>query len=166
MLRFATLIIVSVHVATTAWTAPEDRGRRGSYVALGAGLTVGTAVDDDGESAGSNTGQSFQLRFGEDVFDRLTLGLTLMGGSAEGNQSLYTSAHGGLLMDFSWQFDDSVPFLLVGGTGLGVGQLTEKGEEGFSGSFAGGIHMIGAQYELRWTKGSGSQITASPFVKG
>ena len=166
MLRITTLIIVGFNLVSVAWSAPEDRGRRGSYIGLSAGASLGTALDDAGASAGANTGQAFQLRFGEEVFDGFTLGLSIVGGSAEGNQGLYSSFHGGLLMDFSWQIHETVPALLVGGTGLGVGRLTESNDQGFSGSVAGGIHMVGVQYDLRWRQKSGSQFTASPFAKG
>ena len=166
MLRITLSIILASSGLSVAWSAPEDRGPRGSYIALSAGASLGTALDDDGNSAGSNTGQSFQLRFGEEVFDRFTLGLSIAGGSAEGNQGLYSSFHGGLLMDFSWQVHETIPFLLQGGTGLGVGRLEETKQQGFNGSVAGGIHMVGTQYDVRWRRASGSEFTASPFARG
>ena len=85
---FLTVLFVGA-LSNTSVSAPDDRGQRGTYLALSGSLATGTADDDRGRSAGSHLGHSYHLRFGEEVFDRLTLGMMLTGGTARANQDLY-----------------------------------------------------------------------------
>ena len=58
MLRITLSIILASSGLSVAWSAPEDRGPRGSYIALSAGASLGTALDDDGNSGGGSRASS------------------------------------------------------------------------------------------------------------
>ena len=161
---FLTMLLVGMLI-TTSFAAPDDRGQRGTYLALSGAVAMGTADDDKGRSAGSHLGHSYHLRFGEEVFDRLTLGMMLTGGSAKANQDLYELLFGGLLVDLSWQFMSDVPLSLLIATGLGGAKIDPVGVDEFTGTVAGAIHVIGLQYDFHWRQSSGAQWTLSPCLR-
>ena len=161
---FLTVVFIGA-LNNTSVSAPDDRGQRGTYLALSGSLAIGTADDDSGRSAGSHLGHSYHLRFGEEVFDRLTLGMMLTGGTAKANQDLYDVFFGGLLVDLSWQFMSDVPLSLLIATGLGGASIDSVGEDGFTGTVAGAIHVIGMQYDFHWRQSSGAQWTLSPCLR-
>ena len=167
MIRLLPLcLILGSLIPTQLCAAPEDRGSRGPYLALGTGVALGHATDTEGDSAGSHYGSDFNLRFGEEVIDGLTMGLNISSATLVGNQGLYTARTGGLLVDATWQISKETPFSLLVGTGFGGGSLTAKGENGFAGDVAGAIFIAGAQYNFRWTGKTGGGLSLAPYFRG
>ena len=160
------ILVLSLGLSSVALAAPEDRGPRGSYVAIATGIVMGSATDVEGESAGSHIGSAFSLRFGEEVLPRLTVGMNISGAQANANQSLYETYFAGLLFDASWQPAEDLPLSILFGTGFGGGELTPKGADGFKGQVAGAIHILGLQYDLRWPRNHGGGWCLSPYLRG
>ena len=75
--RMITTMTLAMLLASPIQAAPEDRGMRGVYLALSTGLALGHATDKDGDTAGGHYGVDTTIRFGEEVVDRLTMGLTI-----------------------------------------------------------------------------------------
>jgi len=159
-------ILLTAICSAAVHSAPEDRGRRGAYIALGNGFALGHATDGSGESAGSHYGSDFNFRFGEEVLNRFTLGMSIAFSTVEGNQGLYTANSGGLLFDATWQILADTPFSMLLGTGFGGGSLSAKGDNGFSGDVAGAFFIGGAQYDFRWTRKNGGGFSLSPYFRG
>ena len=165
MFRIFLTVLLLCMLSHSGLAAPDDRGQRGTYLSLSGALAMGTAIDDRGQNAGSHLGHSYHLRVGEEVFDRLTLGMMLTGGTARANQDLYDLFFGGLLVDLSWQFMSDVPLSVLIATGLGGARMDSVGDEGFTGTVAGAIHVIGLQYDFHWHQPSGAQWTLSPYLR-
>jgi hypothetical protein len=165
-LLYIKIAFVCMCMFNVSYAAPEDRGPRGSYVAVATGMIMGSATDLTGESAGSHIGSAYSLRFGEEVLPRLTIGMNISGGQATANQDLYETYFAGLLFDATWQPKASVPISILLGTGFGGGELTPRGTPGFSGQVAGAIHVLGIHYDLRWTRAHGGGWCVSPYLRG
>lgn len=148
-------------------SAPEDRGPRGAFISISSGPTLGHALDDDGRSAGSHTGLSTALRFGEEVIDGLTLGLEIFGSSFEGNADTHTGSVGGLLVQAGWRpFQHLSALQFLFSTGVGGGSLSATSDDDFSGQVAGALFSAGIQYELKFGAERGAGFVVSPGIKG
>lgn len=145
----ALLVLGAICAAGPAWSAPEDRGIRGWFVGGGGGVATGTAESSDGERVGSFFGGMGRLRVGEEAIPDLYLGLTFLGGS--GSADRYDTGFGGLFLEAGWRaFPESLPALvLIGGTGLGGGELTPTDpNDDFEGMPGGAMYEIGLMWEF------------------
>ena len=158
-----TTLFLSVSVAHAA---PEDRGQRGPLFGVSAGALSGTAWDEDGREGGAHLGYAFALRLGEEALPNLSLGLEFLGGVAQGNNSKYSLGFGGLLIHASWRaFKRADGLILLIGTGVGGGAMSEVSDSGFSGSIFGALHMVGVQYDFFLGERNGRAWTISPSVR-
>lgn len=142
--------VFSLALGGLAHAAPEDRGIRGWYVGGAGGAALGTAVGEEGERAGSFFGSMGRLRVGEEAIPNLYLGLTFLGGGGAADR--YEAGFGGLFLEAGWRaFPDSLPALvLIGGTGVGGGEITATDAEDTDaeGAPGGAIYEVGLMWEF------------------
>ena len=150
-----------------AHAAEDTRGRRGWFVSGGGGALLGSGVDADGRDTASYFGGAGQLRVGEEVIDRLTLGLEF--GGAGGGADDFDAGLGGFFLQASFRpalGTESLVCLL--GTGVGGGSFTAK-EDAASGAPDGGaggaIFQLGLSYELDFFGSPEEGLAFAPFVR-
>lgn len=155
-----------VAAATGAQAAEDTRGQRGWFVAGGGGGVIGTAVDDKGRDTPSYFGSGGQFRFGEEVIDRLTLGLEF--GGAGGGSSDFDAGLGGFFLQGTYRPGWGTEGLVaLFGTGVGGGSLTPaKDVDGApDGAGGGAIFQLGLSYELDFFGAPDEGIAFAPFVR-
>ncbi len=144
----------------------DETATRGGFVGTGGGFLTGTATDDQGRSAGAFFGGGGVFRFGEEALPGLTLGLEFLGGGGPGANSLYSTGFGGFVLQATWRpFDQTPGLVFLIGTGVGGGELTPEGDEGFEGLAGGSFHELGAIYEFDVYRGESSILAVAPGVR-
>lgn len=149
-----------------AHAVEDTRGKRGWFVSGGGGAVLGTGVDADGRDTTTYTGGGGQFRFGEEVLDRLTLGLEFGGAGAGADD--FDAGFGGFFLQASyrpgWGTESLVGML---GTGVGGGAFTGKeGVDGApDGSGGGAIFQLGLSYELDFFGAPDEGVAFAPFVR-
>ncbi len=152
--------------AHPAGAAEDTRGKRGWYIGGGGGAVLGTGVDDQGRDTGTYVGSGGQFRFGEEVIDRLTLGLEF--GGAGGSADDFAAGLGGFFLQATyrpgWGTEGLVALL---GTGVGGGSLTpEKSVKGApDGAGGGALFQLGLSYELDFFGAPDEGVAFAPFVR-
>ena len=105
MLRYVLAMVCLSPGATLANDTEQhgyDRpGPRGIYLAVGAGMLGGSAVDDAGARTSVYSGMSFAFRIGEEVFDRFSLGLMIGYGAGSGDD--FDAASGALSLQVGYR---------------------------------------------------------------
>ncbi len=159
-------IITLCLMTTLAHAVPEDRGSRGGYIGFGGGVNLGEATDEDGRPAGGHVGGAYYLRFGEEVLPNFALGLEISSASMVANTGSYDARFGGLLLAAAWRpFNQLTALNLILGTGVGGGTLTPRDDENFSGSVAGALGLLGAQYEIKFGDDAGEGFVLAPYTR-
>lgn len=152
--------------AGPANAAEDTRGKRGWYIGGGGGAVLGTGVDDKGRDTGSYIGSGGQFRFGEEVIDRLTLGLEF--GGAGGSADDFKAGLGGFFLQATyrpgWGTEGLVALL---GTGVGGGSLTpdESVKGAPDGAGGGALFQLGLSYEFDFFGAPDEGVAFAPFVR-
>jgi hypothetical protein len=147
--------------------APVDPGGRGWFIGGGGGLVVGIGRDEDGESTGTFIGSGGYLRFGEEVFERFTLGLMFYGaGGSGGGDEPYSTGFGGFFLQATIRpFEVVDPLLILLSTGIGGGSITADTEgEGPEGAVGGALYQVGLAYEFELSRNSGGGWRLGPAL--
>ncbi len=137
--------LLCLALAPAAFAAEEDRGPRGFYLGSSGGVVVGTAQNEEGVDGGSFFGNGGVLRLGEEVLPNFTLGLVFGGGG--GTADRYDSGIGGFYLEATYRIP-STDLLFHGGTGVGGGSLTPKGDDGLEAVNGGATFLGGLSYEF------------------
>lgn len=151
---------------STAQAVEDTRGKRGWFVSGGGGALLGSAVDADGYSTANYFGGAGQLRFGEEVIDRLTLGLEF--GGAGGGADDFDAGLGGFFLQASFRPGLGTEGLVVlFGTGVGGGSLTAKDDTSGApdGGAGGAIFQLGLSYELDFFGSPDEGLAFAPFLR-
>ncbi len=146
--------------------AEDDRGHRGWFVAGGGGAVMGQAIDKEGRRPDAFYGTGGHFRFGEEVIDRLTLGLDF--GGAGGSGKDYDIGAGGFALQATYRPGVlSEGFVLLGGTGLGAGAFTPaKGvTDPHEGSGGGAFFQLGLSYELDFFGRPDEGVCFAPYLR-
>ena len=151
-----------------AHAAKDDRGPRGIFVAGGGGFALTSGVDDEGQRAPMAYGSGGHFRFGEEVIERLTLGLELGGSGGTGDD--FEAGLGGFAVQASYRpglLTEGLVFLV--GTGVGGGSLTPTTEvdDGTApkGTGGGAFHLLAVQYELDLNGPANDGFALSPSLR-
>lgn len=145
-MRFVFLVLFT---PLAAHAVEEDRGPRGFFVGGGGGVMVGTASDGDDVDAGGFFGNGGYLRLGEEVLPGFTLGLRFGGGAAPSNAENFEASLGGFALETSLRpFSDLPQVVLMGGVGVGGGEIEPKAPGDPEGSTGGTMLLLGLAYEF------------------
>ena len=155
-------IAATLFCVAPALAADDDRGLRGFFVASGGGLALGSAVDGEGEDAGSFFGNGGYLRLGEEVVPGMTLGLMFGGTGGDAESGRYAAGLGGFLLQVGWRpFADVV---LTGGAGVGGGSIEPAEGDDPQGAAGGTLYQLGLAYEFSLTGGAHDGFGVAPAL--
>lgn len=162
--RVPVAVFVLLAVPLAAHAVEDDRGKRGWYVSGGGGGVLGRAVDDDGRDTPSYFGFGGQLRVGEEVLDRLTIGLEFGGGGGSGED--FEAGLGGFFLQAGYRpgwLGEGLVFML--GTGVGGGSLTANSETAPEGAGGGAIYQAALSWELDFFGAPDEGIAFAPTLR-
>ena len=143
-LLISALLTPSLHLLA----APEDRGPKGAQLSVGAGGAYGSATGVEGESISGLMGFSSLISLREEVWPRLSLGLSMSyaSGSAEGYEAFSLV---GVFVEGRWRFGEGLRGLQVlGALGVGGGGVTGAESGADDASAGGAVWKLGLGYEL------------------
>jgi hypothetical protein len=163
-----TLIIVFVIFGQGVGIAKEfdDKGKLGAVVAVGGGATMGYGSDENGKATSSFIGSAFQFHFGEEVWQRLHLGLSFDMNQGKTQDDKYNQSLFVFGAEARWRLNEAYQGLFfLGGMGIGAGgfeTIKIKDQDDFPGGLSGGsIWKLGMGYVIPLYEG-GSKWLLSP----
>jgi hypothetical protein len=131
----------------------DDKGKLGGVIAVGGGATTGFGSDENGKSTSSFIGSAFQFHFGEEVWQRLHLGLSFDMNQGKTQDSKYNQSLFAFGAEARWRLNEAYQGLFfLGGMGIGAGgfeTIKIKDKDDFPGGLSGGsIWKLGIGYVI------------------